>query len=193
MDESSFQTIPSKLPKHVAPTGIREVAKNVAAEQGKAVTVACSMSATGHYVPPSFIFARHTLNLLLIKDAPTGSALGVTDSGYMNSLRFVDYLEHSRKYTNPTADSPILLMLDNHISHNSLQAITYAKNNNILLLSLPPHSSHRTRPLDRHFFRPLKAYYDDLCDNWTTSNPGEVVTEYHIAGLFRQAYEKQLL
>ncbi|CAH2015814.1 unnamed protein product, partial [Acanthoscelides obtectus] len=156
MDESGFQTVPSKLPKHVAPTGKREVAKNVAAEQGKTVTVACSMSATGHYVPPFFIFARKRLNSLLIKDAPSGSALGVTDSGYMNSLRFVDYLEHFRKYTNPTFDSPILLILDNHISHTSLQAITYAKNNNIHLLSLPPHSSHRTQPLDRSFFRPLK-------------------------------------
>ncbi|KAJ8932758.1 hypothetical protein NQ314_014459 [Rhamnusium bicolor] len=100
MDESGFQTVPSKLPKHVDPTGKREVAKNVAAEQGKTVMVACSMSATGHYVPPFFIFARKRLNLVLIKDAPTGSALGVTDSGYMNSLRFVDYLEHFRKYTN---------------------------------------------------------------------------------------------
>ncbi|KAJ8971573.1 hypothetical protein NQ314_000627 [Rhamnusium bicolor] len=125
-----------------------------------------------------------------MQDAPNGSSLGVTDSGYMNSLRFVDYLEHFRKYTNPTTDSPILLMLDNHISHTSLQAITYAKNNNIHLLSLPPHSSHRTQPLDRNFFRPHKAYYDDLRDNWTPSNPGQVVTEYHIAGLFWQAYEK---
>ncbi|KAJ8969592.1 hypothetical protein NQ314_001678 [Rhamnusium bicolor] len=166
--QHGFQTVPSKLPKHVAPTGKREVAKNVAAEQGKTVTVASSMSATGHYVPPFFIFARKRLNLLLIKDAPTGSALGVTDSGYMNSLRFVDYLEPFRKYTNPTAESPILLMLDNHISHTVIA-----------------HS-----PWTEFFFRPLKAYYDDLCDNWTTSNPGEVVTEYHIAGLFRQAYEK---
>ena len=190
MDDSGFQTVPNKLPKHVAPTGKREVAKNVAAEQGKTVTAACSMSATGHYVPPFFIFARKRQNPLLIKDSPTGSVLAVTDSGYMNSKTFIDYLEHFRKQTNPTANSPILLILDNHISHTTLEAITYAKTNNIHLLSLPPHSSHRTQPLDRNFFRPLKSYYDDLCDNWTTSNPGQVVTEYYVAGLFRQAYEK---
>lgn len=190
MDESGFQTVPNKLPKHVAPTGKREVAKNVAAEQGKTVTVVCSMSATGHYVPPLFIFARKRQNPLLIKDAPTGSALAVTDSGYMNSLKFLDFLEHFRNYTNPSIDSPVLLILDNHISHTSLEAITYARMNNIHMLSLPPHSSHRTQPLDRNFFRPVKAYYDDLCDNWITSNPGQVVTEYHVAGLFKQAYEK---
>ncbi|XP_072392290.1 uncharacterized protein [Diabrotica undecimpunctata] len=190
MDETGLQTVPNKLPKHVAPTGKKEVAKNVAAEQGRTVTAACSMSATGHYVPPFFIFARKRLNPLLIKDAPTGSVLAVTDSGYMNSVKFLQFLEHFRKYTNPSAESPVLLILDNHISHTTLEAITYAKNNNIHLLSLPPHSSHRTQPLDRNFFRPLKAYYDDLCDNWTTSNPGQVVTEYHVAGLFKQAYEK---
>ncbi|XP_072377473.1 uncharacterized protein [Diabrotica undecimpunctata] len=187
MDETGLQTVPNKLPKHVAPTGKKEVAKNVAAEQGRTVTAACSMSATGHYVPPFFIFARKRLNPLLIKDAPTGSVLAVTDSGYMNSVKFLQFLEHFRKYTNPSAESPVLIILDNHISHTTLEAITYAKNNNIHLLSLPPHSSHRTQPLDRNFFRPLKAYYDDLCDNWTTSNPGQVVTEYHVAGLFKQA------
>lgn len=190
MDESGFQTVPNKLPKHIAPVGKREVAKNVSAEQGKTVTVACSMSAAGNYVPPFFIFARKRHNPLLLKDGPAGSAMAVTDSGYMNTPTFVVYLEHFIKHTNPSAHSPILLLLDNHVSHVSLQAITFAKNNNIHMLSLPPHSSHRTQPLDRNFFRPLKAYYDDLCDNWTTSNPGQVVTEYHVAGIFSKAYER---
>lgn len=87
MDESGFQTVPDKLPKNIAPSRKREVVKNVSAEQSKNVTMTCSMSTAGHYVPPFFIFARKRLNPLLIKDIPTGSTLSVTDSGYMNQSR----------------------------------------------------------------------------------------------------------
>lgn len=38
------------------------------------------------------------------------------------------------------------------------------------LLSIP-------QPLDRNFFRLLKAYYDDSYDNWTRSHLGQVVTQ----------------
>lgn len=34
MDESGVQTVPNKVCKHIAPTGKKEVAKSVSAEQG---------------------------------------------------------------------------------------------------------------------------------------------------------------
>lgn len=36
----------------------------------------------------------------------------------------------------------------------------------------------------------INAYYYDLCDNWPTANAGQEVTEYHVARLFKRAYEK---
>ena len=39
IDETGVQTVPNILPKHVALTRKREVAKSVAAEQGQTVTV----------------------------------------------------------------------------------------------------------------------------------------------------------
>lgn len=181
MDESGVQTVPNKLPKHVAPTGKREVAKSVAAEQGQTVTVVCAMSAAGHHIPPFFIFKRKRLNLLLINNGPTGCDMGVTDKGYMNNETFIEWLEHFKKFTHPTTDRPILLVLDNHISHISFQAVTWAKKNNIHLLTIPPHSSHKTQPLDRAFFRPFKAFYDDATDDWTATHPGQVLTVFNVA------------
>lgn len=57
MDETGLQTVPNKLPKHIAPTGKREVAKAVAAEQGKTVSMAAAVNPVGHYVPPFFIYS----------------------------------------------------------------------------------------------------------------------------------------
>ncbi|KAF6200946.1 hypothetical protein GE061_005393 [Apolygus lucorum] len=73
MDESGVQTVPNKLPKHVAPTGKRDVSKNIAAKHGPTVTAVCAMSAVGHYVPPLFIYSR--LDLLLIKVSPVGCSM----------------------------------------------------------------------------------------------------------------------
>ena len=39
-------------------------------------------------------------------------------------------------------------MFDGHVSHKSLEAIRLAKEHGITLLTLPPHTSHRLRPLD---------------------------------------------
>uniref|UniRef100_A0A8D8QYF3 DDE-1 domain-containing protein n=1 Tax=Cacopsylla melanoneura TaxID=428564 RepID=A0A8D8QYF3_9HEMI len=82
------------------------------------------------------------------------------------------------------------LILDNHVSHVSYEAVTHAKKKFIHMLSLPPHTSHKTQPLDRVFFRPLKANYDVAIDNWLSSHAGQVVTTYHIAEIFKVAYER---
>lgn len=190
MDESGVQTVPNKLPKHVAPTGKRDVSKTVAAEQGQTVTAVCAMSATGHYVPPFFIYARKRMNRLLIKGGPTGSDMDITDKGYMTIPTFLTWLEHFKKHTNPSENNPILLILDNHVSHTTLEAVTYAKTNHIHLLTLPPHSSHKTQPLDRNFFGPLKKYYDAAVDTWDVNHPGEVFNVSCVAEAFKIAFQK---
>nr|CAI5862711.1 unnamed protein product [Callosobruchus analis] len=162
IDETGIQTVPNKLPKHVAPIGKKNVSKAVAAEQGQTITIVCSMSAIGHHVPPYFVFARKRMNPLLMKDGPTGCDMAVTDTGYMNTPTLLKYLGNFEKYTSPTEQNPVLVLLDNHVSHVSLQAVTFAKDNYIHLLSLPPHSSQKTQPLDHEDFMPAEVTEQDL-------------------------------
>ncbi|KAK9752221.1 DDE superfamily endonuclease [Popillia japonica] len=75
-------------------------------------------------------------------------------------------------------------------SHTTLEAVAHAKSNNVVMLSLPPHSSHKTQPLDRVFFKPLKSNYDQVADNWQSSHPGQTITVYDVAELFKTAYER---
>lgn len=136
------------------------MAKFVGSEQGQTVTAVCAMSAGAgvHHIPPFFIFARKRLNLQLIKGGPVGCDMGVAKKDYMDTpwTTFIIWLKHFKKFACPTEERSILLILDNHVSHTSLEAVTFAKQNNIHLLSLPPHSSHKTQPLDRIFLGLLK-------------------------------------
>ncbi|GFR98154.1 tigger transposable element-derived protein 6-like protein [Elysia marginata] len=58
--------------------------------------------------------------------------------------------------------SPILLLLDNHVSHLYIPAIDLCKENHITLLSLPPCTSHKLQPLDRVVSGPLKTYWQQM-------------------------------
>lgn len=81
-DETGVQTVPGKLPKTVAPTGKRNVSKAVSAEKGQTISVACCMSASGHYIPPAFVFKGKRENRLLLRNAAPGSVKFLTETGY---------------------------------------------------------------------------------------------------------------
>jgi len=106
------------------------------------------------------------------------------ESGWMTSECFLLYLEHFSKYVKSTPGCPVLLLLDNHASHVSLQAINYSRENHITMLGFPPHTTHKLQPLDVAVFGPLKTYYSQACDSFMVNNPGRTITDYDIGKLF---------
>ena len=84
----------------------------------------------------------------------------------------------------------VLLLLDNHHSHVTLETIDYAKEHGIVLLSFPPHCSHKLQPLDRAVYGPFKRYYNSACDCWTKENRGKAMTIYDIPDVIGRAFPK---
>lgn len=190
MDESGLSTVPNKTPKIVSIKGQKVVGKISSAERGQTITIVCCMSAAGWYVPPAIIFPRKRRKAELIDGAPPGSILFTSDSGYINTDLFLEWLTHFQTHVKSSETDPTLLILDNHSSHTSLQAILFAREHHIHILSLPPHSSHKTQPLDRCFFKPLKDFYSQACENWLLNNPGRTITQYQVASLFSESYQR---
>ncbi|XP_047128678.1 uncharacterized protein LOC105849015 [Hydra vulgaris] len=94
------------------------------------------------------------------------------------------------KFARPTADNKVLLIMDNHESHLSLQSLEYAKENHVCMMTLLPHTSHKTQPLDRSVFGPMKTYFNAAANSWMLSNPGKAITIHEMASLIQQAWEK---
>ncbi|GBM10423.1 hypothetical protein AVEN_263339-1 [Araneus ventricosus] len=109
------------------------------------------MSDTGVFVPPVLILSRKRMNPLLYKDAPNGTLPLISDTGYMNSHLFIDWLKHFIKHVKPSAEDPVLLIADNYTSHFSFPVVLFCRENHITFLTLPPHSSHVVilAPLDK--------------------------------------------
>lgn len=72
----------------------------------------------------------------------------------------------------------------------SLKAVLYCREHHIHLLSLPPHSSHKTQPLDVCFYGPLKTHYAAAAENWMAMHPGRAISSYEVADLLNTAYSK---
>lgn len=58
-----------------------------------------------------------------------------------------------------------LLILDGHGSHTTPEFDRFCSENSIIILCMPPHSSHLLQPLDIGCFSPLKRAYGQKVEN----------------------------
>jgi len=186
-DETGCTTV--QRPKHVVTEqGRKQVGSITSSERGELVTVVYTVSASGNVIPPLFIFPRVNYKDHFIRGAPPGSIGRATRSGWINEDIFLEYLQHIIRNTRCSPDHKILLIMDNHESHISLKVIDTAKANGIVLLTIPPHTSHRLQPLDRSVYGPFKGAYNRAMDGWLRSNPGKTVTIYDIPSVVNEAH-----
>ncbi|KAG5870015.1 hypothetical protein JTB14_008992 [Gonioctena quinquepunctata] len=83
--------------------------------------------ASGNTIPPLFIFPKVHFKDHFMAGAPEGS-LGVANkSGWINSGIFLEVLKHIQKKTSCSKDNPILILVDNHESHVTIEAVDYAR------------------------------------------------------------------
>ncbi|XP_072384750.1 uncharacterized protein [Diabrotica undecimpunctata] len=188
-DETGVSIV-QKHAKVLATKNQKHVGQLTSAERGKNVTVLFAMSAGGQFVPPYFIFPRVRMNERLMVNAPNESVGEAQPNGWMNAELFLKWMHHFVQYSNPTAENPVLLILDGHASHKDLDVIEFARKNNIHMLSTPPHTTHKLQPLDRTFMKPFKSAYNNACDLWMRLNPGIRISEYEIAGLVVSAFNR---
>ena len=62
----------------------------------------------------------------------------------------------------------------------------------VIVFCLPPNSTHRTQPLDKGAFSPLKQYWREECHNFLCANPGKVITHYQFGTIFSKAWTRAM-
>lgn len=190
-DETAVTTV-HRPPKIIATTGQKQVGKVTSAERGILVTMCVAICANGSSIPPFFVFPRQHFKAHMLNGAPPGSKGAAHKSGWMTSENFVKFLEHLVNVSRCNVNNKILLILDNHESHCDFRVIHFCKQNGVVLLTLPPHCSHRLQPLDISCFGPFKAYYNREIDEWMLNHPGTPLNIYNIAEItgmsFHQAF-----
>jgi len=192
MDETGFSTVPTKIGKVISVRGARKVGQISSQERGSVVTMALAVNAEGNSAPPFFLFDRKNMQSVFLENASPGAVGFANGSGWMQQTEFVEYMKFFVDRTKASKQSPILLLLDNHSSHLSIEALDLSAENGITILSFPPHCSHRLQPLDVSVYGPVKAYYKSQCSAWQKNNAGKVLEIRYIPGLVRSVLDLAL-
>lgn len=188
MDETGITTVQKKCPKVYGCKGSKKVGAAISGERGRTITAVFSMSAAGNFVPPMMIYPRKRMSKALEKNGPIGTVYKCSKNGWINSELFLQWLGHFQKHVKATVTDPVLLVLDNHNSHISIGAHNFCKENNIHMVSLPPHTSDHLQPLDLTFFSSLKnALYREY-ELYLSSTGHQKITEYEVAELLNKAF-----
>ena len=156
-------------------------------ERGTLVTIGVAVNAVGNAIPIIFVFPRKHFKAHFIQDGPPGCIGTANGTGWMQEADFLVFIIHFVKHTQSSRDHPVLLLLDNHGSHLSVEAIDYCKANGVVLFSFPPHCSHKLQPLDRSVFRSLKHFVSEASDMWMKNNPGQNMSIYNIPSIVKSA------
>ena len=102
------------------------------------------INSSGNTVPPVPFFPRARLHDSLMFGAPPRS-LGLVNSpqsSWMIGPLFLTILEQVKKRTRTSKEDRIILTVDDHESHCTLDSILYTRENVITLVTFPPHCSH---------------------------------------------------
>lgn len=188
LDETGVTTV-LKPVKIVSAKGRKQVSLAASAERGELTTFVGIINAVGLALPPVYVFPRIRHPDEYLTNAPTSSLALGNRSGWMTGELFLTVLEHIQRHTHCSKDNKILLLLDNHESHTTISAINFCRQNGIIMLSFPPHTSHKLQPLDVGVYGPFKTYCSVAFNDWMTTNPGKSITIKEIAQLTKTAFQ----
>ncbi|XP_003391501.1 PREDICTED: uncharacterized protein LOC100640141, partial [Amphimedon queenslandica] len=185
-DEMGISVV-HKPGKVVAELGRNHVYSVVSGERGKNHTIMACVSASAFVLPPMIIYPRKRGLPDNYKAGAVPNTLFVTSTnGWINSELYFEWLKFFSNNIPPAR--PVLLVQDGHSSHMSIEAIEYAKSNQIYILCLPSHTTHILQPLDIGVFKSFKSNFSKACTNYVSKNPGRVITPDLLSSLVSEVW-----
>ena len=177
-------------PRILVKKGQRKVRYRTSGNKSQVTVVGC-VNAAGSSIPPFVIFDAKSLNMEWTKGEVPGTTYGLSSNGWIDMDLFKGWLtNHFLQHA--VSARPLLLLMDGHSSHYNPEAIHIAKENNVILFTLIPHTTHEMQPMDTSVFGPLKAHWKNACHEFMQNNPGKVVTKYQFSPLLNQAWLKTM-
>ncbi|CAL4243049.1 unnamed protein product [Meganyctiphanes norvegica] len=113
-------------------------------------TLICG-NALGEFYPPSVVYkgSNKSLPAGWVMNGPPGTTYNTTKSGWMDQERFLAWLRwFDEKLTEKQVERPVVVVMDGASSHISVDIVEEAREKNIVLVKLPPNSTHFLQALD---------------------------------------------
>lgn len=132
-------------------------------------------NAAGLTTPPFIVFKGKRLPNQAESFVPNEWHSDKSESGWMNVEIFYNYIS---KVFHPWIlenhiQTPVILFLDGHVSHKSLELSEFCSEKKIVLISFLPNCTHVCQPMDVVVFRPMKMKWAQVMNDYKASNPSE--------------------
>jgi hypothetical protein len=156
------------------------------------VTDIQGVSAKGWALPPFLVFPGKVLITSWFHNLPRDWVIKVSPNGWTSNELALAWLRHFNTHTKArSVGTHRLLIVDGHESHSSHEFHKYCKEEKIIVLCMPAHSSHLLQPLDVGCFSPLKRAYGDEINSLTRYGTKKITKEAFLPA-FRAAFEKAI-
>ena len=147
-------------------------------------------SASGKIMPPFPVFKGKNLYAQWTRNGPPNAGYSCSPSGWMHDSNFESWFVSVFVPSVKDIARPVVLLFDGHNSHLTYKTVKLAQENGILLICIPPHTSHRLQPLDVAFFRPFKMIWEDELKNWARTSKYRPVTKAVFLTLLKAAWSR---
>ena len=77
-----------------------------------------------------------------------------------------------------SVEAPVILIYDNFSGHVHPTTLDLAADNDVIMIGMPPHSTHITQPLDVTLMKPLKDYWSRVISAMGVAEPWERSVSY---------------
>ncbi|KAJ8943920.1 hypothetical protein NQ314_009584 [Rhamnusium bicolor] len=190
-DEAGFRLCPSSE-KVLGPAKNSEDFYERVASEKEQLTVMATFCANGTYVPPMIIYPYKRIPKIIAESVPENWALGKSDTGWMNSDVFYEYIgNHFVPYLkSENVKRPIIYFVDGLKAHLTMEVSQLCEDHGIILISLFPNTTHITQPADVAVFKPLKSGWTSSVRTWKFENFPKEITRATFGMILKTVFEK---
>ena len=192
-DETGIQNVP----KEVKVLGLKKIRtfQQVSMEQGEMSTILSFVNAAGQVCPPMVIHKSQWVQETWRMKALGDMQLAATDRGYITKSRFHHYGVSFIKYLKQEglANHKNLLIVDGHKSHlYNLPFYEVMRENNVEVLTIPPHTSHVLQPLDSIPFTQFKKHWEKNLRRYNILHSGHSLNKVDFWDVFTPSWNNAM-
>lgn len=160
-------------------------------DEKECVTAFLGGSAAGLPTPPMLIHAFKRMPANILNSNPKKWSVRISDSGWQTQVTFFDYLTNIfyNFLLEEKVKLPIILFIDGHKSHVSLDLSEFCASHQIELIALYPNSTHITQPMDVGVFKPLNSSWVKKAKEWRVGEEYAKIQRKDVGPILKTAIE----
>ena len=188
-DETNIQLCP-KTGKVIGIRGWKNVYDVSSGPEKSSLTFLGTFNARGDIVCPAVIYPYLRVPKVIVRSAPDHFFIGASESGWMKAETYYEFIANAfiPWLDNNSIKRPVILFVDGHKTHMTMQLSTLCENNSVLYL-LPPNTTHILQPANVGAFKPLKNTWRKYVHEFQRENPNSMVRRVNVAPLLSKVLD----